>query len=79
MVFLKEGQRLDDKIILCDTFINKGIDVEYYQKEKKNYEKKKLSLKNKNKTFKKVFSIFIFIFLFLVFFGLVYYILKQFI
>jgi hypothetical protein len=75
----KKVDDLKQKIILCDNFIARGIDSDFYIKEKENYQKIIKTLEGRQKAMKTVFSILTFVFLFLFFFALIYYILKQFI
>ena len=70
---------LQDKVKLCDSFINKEIDVEYYSKQKEDYLVQIKGLKQQTKLFVTIFSIFLVFVLFGALFFLIFYILSQFI
>ncbi len=73
----KRFRELSHKIQLCDSFIAKEIDVEYYKKEKEKAQKELDEISKEKKVSKKFISIGIFIALFIALFFLVLYILKQ--
>ena len=73
----KQFKELSHKIQLCDSFIDKEIDVEYYAKERQKAQKELNTISKKKKYSKKIISISIFAVLFIALFFLVLYILKQ--
>jgi len=80
MVSLSSKKRIEDlkqKIALCDSFIKREIDIDFYQNQKALYEKMLESTEKNSKYMFKSITVVIFIFLFLLLFVLVYYILKQ--
>ncbi len=78
MFYQKRVDELKERIALCESFISRGIDVDYYENQKKLYKSRLESLKVKIKIFKKAVSVIVFIVLFITLFSMVYYILKQF-
>ncbi len=78
MFYQKRVDELKERIALCESFISRGIDVDYYKNQKKLYLSKLESLNLKIKIFKKVITVTVFILLFITLFSMVYYVLRQF-
>ncbi len=73
----KKVIELEHKIKLCESFIEKEIDVEFYTQEKQNAEFVAKQLKAKSKVFLTFGAGGALILLFALLFFLVYYTLKQ--
>jgi len=73
----KQVTQLEKKIHLCDSFINKDIDVEYYENEKEKLRKELTSLKSMQAQMYRWGSIALFVALFILLFVIIYWVLKQ--
>ncbi|MBW2987998.1 hypothetical protein DRJ48_01945 [Candidatus Woesearchaeota archaeon] len=77
-VFSKKRElQIKQKIELCESFISKDIDVEFYTAEKERYLEELKRLKHKRKVMITILSVIAFILVFTFLFLLIYYILSQ--
>lgn len=73
----KEMEQLEQRIALCDSFINREIDVGYYKSERERLAKQLLELRRRRSILFKLLSSLGFFLVFVTIFFVVYYILSQ--